>query len=463
MTKKPNSNRTRSPLSFRVGKVRAFMRGRVWYLYYHEHGKRYQPRVGPDKDQARQMAAEINAQLEAGAPSALGFEPISIPELRQRWLDHHENVRRSSLQTINRYRTATQHLMDFLKDARPLKRASDLRPCHAEEFIGYLRRRKVAPNGHRHARKRPLRDTGIKYILETCSALLNYAQRHRHLSPYAENPFRTIEISRMAVEDSRPVEVLDEEQERSLLDACDEWQFPIYLTLLVTGLRPGELVHLLLPDDLDLDSGWLHIRNKPALGWQVKTRNERDIPLTAQHVGVLRYMLKGRDTGPVFVQRRCFEGYVPPLLHCRPKELQQRLGRRILESASDTWDREAGQRTAKTIWRDAGALRVDWIRIEFMRLTKLIGIPQITAPKTLRHTFATTLQDANVDPLIRNELMGHAPAYSNGAGSLGMTAVYTHTRPETKRKQLEVAIHNRPAVQAAEQWLRIRPQELPPR
>ena len=50
---------------------------------------------------------KINAQLEVGAPSALGFEPISIADLRQRWLDHHEHVRRSSLETIGRYRSAT--------------------------------------------------------------------------------------------------------------------------------------------------------------------------------------------------------------------------------------------------------------------------------------------------------------------------------------------------------------------
>jgi hypothetical protein len=59
----------------------------------------------------------------------------------------------------------------------------------------------------------------------------------------------------------------------------------------------------------------------------------------------------------------------------------------------------------------------------------------------LRHTFATILQDANVDPLIRNELMGHVPAISPAPGAgLGMTAVYTHTRPETKRRQLENAL-----------------------
>ena len=123
----------------------------------------------------------------------------SIPDLRRRWLDHHEHVRRSSLQTIRRYQAATEHLLNFLRDVRPLRRASDLRACHAEEFVRYLRSVKVAPNGHAHARKRPLRDAGIKYILETCSTLFNYAQRHRHLSPYAENPFRTIEVGGMPV------------------------------------------------------------------------------------------------------------------------------------------------------------------------------------------------------------------------------------------------------------------------
>ena len=58
-------------------------RGKVWYLAYCEHGQRRQPRVGPDPDAARQMAA-VNAQLEDGVPpSTLGFQPISVVDLRQ--------------------------------------------------------------------------------------------------------------------------------------------------------------------------------------------------------------------------------------------------------------------------------------------------------------------------------------------------------------------------------------------
>lgn len=107
--------------SFRVGKVRAYRRGSVWYLQYYEGGQRRRPRVGADRDPARQMAAQINGQLEVGAPAALSFEPIPIPELRKRWLEHHEQVRRSSVPTIRRYRSATEHLLNFLRDVLPVR------------------------------------------------------------------------------------------------------------------------------------------------------------------------------------------------------------------------------------------------------------------------------------------------------------------------------------------------------
>ncbi len=75
-----------------------------------------------------------------------------------------------------------------------------------------------------------------------------------------------------------------------------------------------------------------------------------------------------------------------------------------------------------------GMVYTEAIHCQFGRIAQAIGLSHLTAPKTLRHTFATSLQDANVDPLIRNELMGHTPAKSHSrGGGLGMTAVYAHT------------------------------------
>jgi integrase len=406
------------------------------------------------------MAAQINGQLEVGAPAALSYEPISVSDLRQRWLDHHEHVRRSSLATIKRYRAATDHLLTFVEKSCPVRHACDFRPRQATEFVRHLRTIKVAPNGHPKARKRPLLDTGIKYILETCCSLFNYAQRNRHLSPYAENPFRTIEVSRMPVEDFRPVVVFTEEQECRFLKACDDWQFPLFLTLLLTGLRPGELCHLLLPEDLDLETGWLYVRNKAQFGWQVKTRNQRDVPLVPVLNKVLRHAIAGRSTGPVFRQRRFSNGREVLLANVSLPALQRELALRVRrrEAASDcSLSRTDRQQVSSTIWRDLGAIDNDLVRREFINVMTGIGMGEITAPKTLRHTFATILQDANVDPLIRNELMGHMPAgLSAPGGGLAMTAVYTHTRPETKRRQLDDAFAGRAVIQYAEQWLNIR-------
>lgn len=443
--------------SFRVGKVRADLRGSVWYLTYHENGRRVRSRVSSDRNVARQTAAQINAQLETGAPTSFSFNSITISELQRRWLEHHEHVRRSSIQTVRRYRTATSHLLEFVAEEYGTLKTSQFSSGNAERFVRYLRTLKVAPNGHPNTPKRSLLDNGVRYILETCRSMFMFAVKRRHLSPYAENPFSSLGLDRMLTLDARPIVIFSPEQERAFLMSCDNWQFPLFLTLMLTGMRPGELTHLLMPQDVDLENGLIKIRNKPRLGWQVKTRNERDVPLIRPLVAVLRVLIGERKTGPVFMRRRFHSGDEPLLLGCSAQKLEEELLRRVGEIASQKEgevDRGSVHRQARGLWRDVGAIRTDRIRTEFMRVTKQIDLPEATAPKSLRHLFATCLQDSNVDPLIRCELMGHSTV---GTGSgLGMTARYTHTRPETKRKHLEEALRNREAVRLALEWMQKR-------
>ncbi len=440
--------------SFRVGKVTGYLRGRVWYLCYFENGTRRRPRAGAERDAARQLAAQVNSQLETGAPSALSFEPISIPVLRTRWLEHHEQVRRSSVQSIARYRTATDHLLRFLNE-HPVRHAGQFSATHAAAFVGYLRTIRVSPNGHANTPKRALLDKGVRYVLECCRALFNHAARRRHLPPYVENPFAAVEIDRIPVETARVIELLTADQERAFLGTCDDWQFPVFLTLLLTGLRPGELCHLLLPDDLDLTAGLIRVRNKPRLGWQVKTRNQRDIPLVPALVDVLRVHLAGRTCGPVFRGRRWTDdnlGFDASSTAALERELVRRLTNQDAIPADP--DRAARVRLAGRLWRDVGAVDENRVRIEFIRAARNAGLVGQTAPKVLRHQFATALQEGRVDPLVRNLLMGHAAAGSRSPGhGLGMTAVYTHTRPETVREQLLAAFADRSAVTVAGEWV----------
>ncbi len=84
--------------------------------------------------------------------------------------------------------------------------------------------------------------------------------------------------------------VFDDANELAFLSAADAWSFPIHFTLAKTGIRPGELIHLLI-EDLDLAGGRMFIRNKTELGWRIKTGRERTIPLMDEIVAVLKQLI----------------------------------------------------------------------------------------------------------------------------------------------------------------------------
>src|SRR4051794_25991171 len=252
---------------FRVGRISVYPHHGAWWVYYRDGGQPVRRKVAATRAEAEQVAAQVNAQLTSGAPTLLAFTPIAVAELRRRFLDFHEHALGSSIGTVRRYRAATQHLEDFVaRQARP-PLAHEVRP---DAFAAYLRAVEVAPNGHPNTGRRRLRDKGVRFILETCRSLYNFARKRRHLPPYAENPFGELPLDRMKVQDAKPIFVFDEATEVAFLRAAGPWAFPIHFTLAKTGLRVGELAHLLV-EEVDLDGGWLLVRNKAALGWRVKT------------------------------------------------------------------------------------------------------------------------------------------------------------------------------------------------
>jgi integrase len=61
--------------------------------------------------------------------------------------------------------------------------------------------------------------------------------------------------------------------------------------LAFTGMRAGECQHL-LPEDVDLDGGWIHIISRE--GAETKTRESRKVPLHARLTAILRQLPKSR-------------------------------------------------------------------------------------------------------------------------------------------------------------------------
>ncbi len=211
------SRKRRSPARLRVGKVSIYLHHGAWWLYYREHGKQVRRKVGEARDEAEQVAAQVNAQLTQGAPTLVAFTPVAVPELRLRFLDYHEQVLRSSVGTIRRYQAATQHLENFVAQQPCPPQAHEVRP---DAFAAYLRKIEVAPNGHKNTAKRHLRDKGIRFILETCRAMYTYALKRRHLPPYAGNPFSELPLDRMKIEDAKPIFVFTAATELAFLEAA---------------------------------------------------------------------------------------------------------------------------------------------------------------------------------------------------------------------------------------------------
>ncbi|MBL8793614.1 MAG: tyrosine-type recombinase/integrase [Planctomycetia bacterium] len=423
-----------SQACFRVGKVSGYLHHGAWWLY---DGKPVRRKVAINRDDAERLAAQINGQAAAGTPTLLSFEPISVAELRKQFLEYHELAVKSSMGTVHRYRAATKHLEDFVDQQSRAPQAHQVRPGR---FATYLRKIEFAPNGHKNATKRKLRDKGVQFILETCRSMYMFALKNRHLAPYTGNPFSELPLDRLKIEDAKPIFVFTADFELAFFKSATDWAFPIHFVLSKTGLRVGELIHLLI-EEVDIEGSWLYVRNKTELGWRVKTGNERPVPLLPEVVAVLRAVIGGRTSGPVFLRERLV-GRALTLVGSR-RDLERTCHQRQKEAQVDgqSLGRTQLQRIAQSVWWDAGMVRADSVRKSFVRTTAAIGHPEATCPKSWRHSFATLLQDANVDPLIRQQTLGHKPSNGNG---LGMTANYTHTRGETLREQIEQALRRWP-------------------
>lgn len=414
----------------RVGRVSVYQRGERYWIYYRQ-GRQFRYPVGTDRAEALALGAKVNAQLAEGVPTLLSFQPIAIDALVRKWLEHHEQIRRSSLATTQRYRTAVAHLVHYIQSTRGSLRADRLDASLTEGFVRYLRATPVSPNGHKNTPKRTMRDKKVVFVLESCRSLLNFAREQRHLPAYSPNPFAGLSIDRMRIEDAKPVRPFTPEQEIEFFKACDDWQFRVFFLLAFTGLRVGELTHLLVDSDVRLDENLVRIGNKPGLHWQVKTRNLRDVPVLPEVGQVLRACIHGRQSGPVILRRRFAEGpEVPSLAGRSIVDLEEEVRRRVrsAEEQSAVLTRAQVARIGRSVWRDAGAVKETTVRVEFMSVTKRIGMEYLTCPKDLRHLFATSLQAAGVDPLIRRDIMGHT--------SLDMTAHYTHTQNATRQREL---------------------------
>ncbi len=416
----------------RIGPVTVYKRGETYYLYYRENRKSERRRVDGNLQVARATAAKVASALGENRPSPLGFDRTSPSALTAGYLDFVANVQKLAWRTQDRYRAALDRFGDFCT-AADIAAVDSINERTVEDFVRWLRGQTRTRNGAKKGKQGVYAVGGVKFILSTCRTAFNWAGRRRMLPPYAENAF-----SRFPIDNLRDVDTPDEGlqiftpgQQKAFFAACNDWQRGIFQTLVTYGVRVGELTNLLI-ENVDPAAGSIQICSKPELHWRVKTARRRQLPLTRDMKAVFEQRIGDRRAGFVFLNEEFFSNQKRPVAELGSdrafREKLTKLAEELTTKNPATTDKDR-RRLVTAYCRRMGQIPVKRVQLEFCKLTVEIGCSQFTRAHGLRHLFASRAQEEGVNPLLVQEILGHA--------TLTMTKRYTHLGMDTKREALE--------------------------
>lgn len=271
-------------------------------------------------------------------------EEISNEEFIKKYLLYSQNHK--SKGTYERDRTI---ITAFFKMFDLLFRK--IKAIHIEEYI----------NNRIKAKKK---HSTINREFTILKAMFNKAIHWGYLS---QNP--TKNIKKLPDITKKLPRFLSLEEINAVLKECPSWFYNIIVTLILTGIRIGELVNL-TRNDINFKQRRIHIQSKD--GWTPKTYEIRTIPMHPLVMDILKKLPK--NTKYVFTS---------------PK------GHKLI----------------------GGNLQKRY----FKKITNKLGLKDVTI-HTLRHTFASHLVMKGVDILTVSKLLGHS--------DIKTTMIYSHIAPD---------------------------------
>lgn len=396
-------------------KVRLYRRSGHYILNWWDPaaGKNLSERVDGDLLVALVKARAIDGRLVDGKSAGLGRRPrLGHAELVDRFL---ADLRRRAdagevaAATVGRYRSALAHYLAYCESpeiARAFPTAASADRRFRLGFMAFLQGRAITGNGRRGAAAKPMCGQGI--VADTVRALYEWAgdcERGGLLPDGFKNPFlrsgggRTVlRGDPLAEPDITMVMAAD------FLRACDDFEFGIFVPLILFGLRAAEPCFLfrehLLPE-------WLLVPNLPELDYTTKGRRDKRFPLPAGLEDFWNRCRSERERGPLFVRRAVAEGRE------RPEHSGKSLGELEVvyreRTAAAPSDAAGRLRLRNRLFADAGGIAYGEIEKGFHRVGRELGWPPAATVKDFRHLFATTLANAGLPEGYRKYLLGHAP------------------------------------------------------
>lgn len=331
-------------------------RGNTYLVDYRINGRRFRKVVGHSKRIAELALKDIEVKVAKGE---LGFTPKdnSLEKLFEEFTTYSKTNHAPNSQ--KRYRAILDNFKSFIAQFPYLTKISHLTTKLFEDYKAYRKNYGAA-------------NKTINIELQMLRAMFYLAMKWGYAT---ENPVKG--VSPLKDDKNKKPRFLSKEECKILLDNCGSELYPVFYTLLNTGMRKGELENLEW-SDIDFERRKIKIRVKD--DWSPKT-TEREIPIND---GLLELLRHHRD------------------INKHSRWVFHHKGERIEPNS---------------------------LRKKLIIIAKNSGIIGLTKIHTLRHTFASHLVMSGVDLPTVKKLMGHS--------DIETTMIYSHLADEHVDKAVE--------------------------
>jgi len=363
------NNEDRDIIGNRVRIYRRGVKGTYCADFWH-HGKHCRVSL---KTENRKVAVDRAVDL-AHSLQGETFQPrkpeASLIKARDMYLAFLTTEGRAK-RTLIRYKGELRTFLDFC-DRRRVKRFSAVTPAIIDAYRAERRKTRL-----------------LVTVNHECMVIKGFFRWCQSRELMTVNPLAGYRVAK-AVPKKRPAPTLQEVQ--AVLVNSPRWLRRILATLVFTGMRIGELQHLLV-NDVDLGGNWIHVESRE--GAETKTRRARKVPIHP----TLRQILTEdrRQRGPWYFTAATSRRF----------------------PAGDHW------------------VSPKRINDAFLRIAEGLGLPVGRKSNgytvhSLRHFFETFAVNSRIPQRVVDTWMGHQSDRSMGA------AYYTLTDAESQRFMNEV-------------------------
>ncbi|MDA8156281.1 MAG: tyrosine-type recombinase/integrase [Actinomycetota bacterium] len=344
-----------------------YKRGDSWYIDLIIKGRRINKKAGRTKGEAREAEASIRAQARAAQFGLAAAYPLkTFHSAMTEFLEHQAATKAPATYAGDKW-YYEKHLQDFWGERQ-------LTSITSENLIDFQKLKKSSALGNR--------------TVNICVNLVRKALHYSAIKGWCPSP-SMLKFPKLTEPRRLHAYLAPEEYQRLLKGFTPRGWMAYYRTIfgVLTGLRPAELSYLAWTD-VDTSMAMMRVTSKPKEGWQIKTNQERAVPLSLEALevlGAVKKMISEKNKAP---RRRKAEIKTP-------------------------WVFSDGPRPVKSI------------KIALRTASTKAKLSRTVTANMLRHTFATHALRAGSSIKAVKDLMGHT--------EIETTEKYLHVLPEDLR------------------------------